>query len=229
MDAIILAGGEGSRLRPLTNDRPKPMVEVNGKPILLHQIEILKNHGIDHFVIACHYRWGAIKNFFGDGRNYGIRITYCVEEKPLGRGGAIKEAYRYVADTTAPVVATNGDNLFDVDVTKLLEHHRNMGKPVTITLVPLKSQYGIVEVEGDTVKAFREKIILPHWINAGVYALDKEALESFPTVGDQENSTFPEFAKRGKIAAYLHKGFWKGIDNAKDLSEAEEFLANSIS
>ena len=227
MEAIILAGGEGRRLRPLTDDRPKPMIKVSGKPILLHQIEHLKNHGVDHVVIACRYRWETIREFFQDGRKYGVSITYCLEKKPLGRGGAIKEAYRRIKDPALPVIATNGDNLFDVDIGSLLSRHREMETPITITLVPLKSQYGIVEVEGNTVNAFREKIVLPHWVNAGVYVLDKDAVEHFPTVGDQEESTFPEFAKRGRISAYLHKGFWKGIDNAKDLSEAEEFLASS--
>jgi len=227
MEAIILAGGEGRRLRPLTADRPKPMIKVSGKPILLHQIEHLKRHGVDHFVIACRYRWETIREFFQDGKRYGVSVTYCLEEKPLGRGGAIKEAYRRIRDSSKPVLATNGDNLFDVDVKGLLARHREMETPITITLVPLKSQYGIVEVEGNSVNAFREKIVLPHWVNAGVYVLDKEAVDRFPTVGDQENSTFPEFAKQGRIAAYLHKGFWKGIDNAKDLSEAEEFLSSS--
>lgn len=227
MEAIILAGGPGTRMGPLTDDRPKPMVEVAGKPILLHQIKHLKKYGVTHFVIAARYKWQSIRDFFGDGQNFGVKITYCVEEEPLGRGGGIKNAYRHIFNPQEPILATNGDNLFDVDITNLLAHHQDSQTPITITLVPLKSQFGIVEVENGTVKAFREKIVLPHWINAGIYVLTKEAIDSFPTVGDQEESTFPEFASRGKISAYLHRGFWKGVDNAKDLSEAEEFLAGS--
>ncbi|MEX1061822.1 MAG: nucleotidyltransferase family protein [Patescibacteria group bacterium] len=227
MEAIILAGGVGKRMRPLTDERPKPMVEVGGKPILLHQIEHLKKYDIDHFVVACRYKWEAIRRFFGDGKRFNVSITYCVEKEPLGRGGAIKNAYQHVRQAGETVLATNGDNLFDVDVAKLLEHHQTSQTPITITLVPLKSQFGVVEEENGKVLAFREKIVLPHWINAGVYVLEREAIEHFPTVGDQEESTFPEFANRGKIAAYLHRGFWKGVDNAKDLSEAEEFLAGS--
>lgn len=226
MEAIILAGGEGKRLRPLTENRPKPMVEVLGKPILLHQIEHLANHGVKRFVIACHYKWEVIRDFFGDGSPFEVAIAYSVEKEPLGRGGAIKEAYRQVLTKDQPVIATNGDNLFDVDIGELLRQHTDSQALTTITLVPLRSPYGIVEVEGTLVKAFKEKIELPHWINAGVYVLSPEAFEHFPEKGDHERSTFPRFASEDKLSAYLHQGFWKGIDNLKDLSEAEKFLSH---
>lgn len=224
MEAIILAGGEGKRLRPLTEDRPKPMVEVLGKPILQHQIEHLAKHGVRRFVITCHYKWEIIRDFFGNGSSSGTEIVYSVEKELLGRGGAIKEAYRHVLAKDRPVIATNGDNLWDVDLDELLKQHTNSKALTTITLVPLRSPYGIVEVEGNLVKDFKEKIELPHWINAGVYAISPEAFEHFPERGDHEDSTFPQFASEGKLSAYLHRGFWKGIDNLKDLSEAEKIL-----
>ncbi|GMR19292.1 MAG: nucleotidyltransferase family protein [Patescibacteria group bacterium] len=201
------------------------MVEVLGKPIILHQIEHLKKYGVRQFIIACRYKWEVIRNFLGNGEEYGIKVKYCVESQPLGRGGAIKNAYREVTDQTRPVIATNGDNVFDVDVSKLLKHHISMNSLMAITLVPLKSPYGIVEIDGGRVKNFREKIVLPHWVNAGIYILTPQAIKHFPERGDHEDSTFPKFAREGRIAAYLHKGFWKGIDNPKDLSEAEKFLS----
>ena len=162
--AIILAGGKGERLRPYTNDRPKPMVEINGKPILAYQLEQLKKAGITEVVFACSYRREALQKHLSSGNKYGIKAFFSVEETPLGRGGGIKKAMKMLFPGWDNVVITNGDNLWKLDIQGLIKKHVDKKAMATIVVVPLKSPYGIVEFNGaDEVLGFKEKPVLPHF------------------------------------------------------------------
>ena len=231
MYALILAGGKGERLRPLTDTLPKPMVPVGGKPILERQVEWLKEGGVDGVVFLAGYLWEAIRGHFGDGAGFGVGVEYSVEESPLGRGGAIKRGFPLVPDSGEPVVVTNGDIVTRQSLSELLEFHRNSparenGPSVTLLSVPMVSPYGIVDMDDDgKVVGFREKVELPHWINGGVYLFDREVFAEFPDLGDHEVETFPRLAREGRIAALQTRSFWTSIDSFKDLREAEQFLA----
>lgn len=232
MYALILAGGQGERLRPLTDTLPKPMVPVGGKPILEHQIEWLKAIDVTHVVFLAGYRWEAIKDHFGDGSGFGIRAYYSVEDSPLGRGGAIRKGLSQVPKDDGPVAVLNGDIITFEDPRALLQRHREKlsAKPshlATLLVVPMISPYGLVEVNqsGDVV-GFREKVEMPHWINAGVYFLERDIVTELPELGDHENSTFPQLAQSGRISAYQSRAFWRSVDSFKDLREAEEGLNN---
>ena len=230
MYALILAGGKGERLRPLTDTLPKPMVPVGGKPILERQVEWLKEGGVDGIVFLAGYKWEAIRDHFRDGSEFGVDIAYSVEDSPLGRGGAIKQGFPLAADTGEPVVVTNGDIITRQPLSALLEFHgkspaRESGPSVTLLSVPMVSPYGIVDLdEGGKVVGFREKVELPHWINGGVYVFDREVFAEFPDLGDHEVETFPRLAREGRIAALRTRDFWTSIDSFKDLREAELFL-----
>lgn len=230
VEAIILAGGEGKRLRPLTTDKPKPMVEVCGRPILWHQIRLLATHGVTRVILAVSYRWEVIHDFFKeaitfdlDGKPVTVEISYSVEEKLLGRGGAIKKAAKLLQGKDL-VIVTNGDNIFDLNLASVLMAHQKSGTLLAIVVVPLPSPYGVVELEGDKVKAFKEKIRLPHWINAGIYVISPEAFIFFPEEGDHEDTTFPQLAQKGLLGAFRHEGLWLPIDTIKDLERAEKLL-----
>ena len=224
MYALIIAGGEGERLRPYTNDRPKPMVEVAGKPILQYQVEWLRSGGVTDIIVACGYRHEVIQEYFQDGRRWDVRIRYSVEEHPLGRGGALKLAYQQVPPDEPFVIGTNGDNLNTQPLAPMLRQHRRTGAVATLLLVQLRSPYGIVQQRGKRILGFREKPLLPHWLSAGVYVLSREFFAMLPEKGDHEDSVFPHLAAEGRLFGFRSRTFWKAIDTVKDLSEAERQL-----
>ena len=231
MYALILAGGKGERLRPLTDTVPKPMVPVHGQPILWHQIEWLKSGGVTDVVFLAGYRWQVIKDFFGDGRNFGIRAHYSVEDSPLGRGGAIKLGFPHVPEEEDTVAVLNGDVITDESFDAIASRYRESkaadpSHQATIMVVPFVSPYGLVDMDDKGgVTGFREKVELPHWINAGVYLFDRRMAQELPEIGDHETETFPRLAEAGKISALKSRAFWRSVDSFKDLREVEEHLS----
>jgi Nucleoside-diphosphate-sugar pyrophosphorylase involved in lipopolysaccharide biosynthesis/translation initiation factor 2B, gamma/epsilon subunits (eIF-2Bgamma/eIF-2Bepsilon) len=225
MLVAILAGGFGKRLRPFTEDTPKPMIPVAGKPLLEYQIAWLKKHGFNEIVLLVGYKKEKIIEHFGSGSRFGVKITYVVEDEPLGTGGAVKNAEHILLKESVFLVL-NGDILTNLDPLQLLsklEAGRYMG---VIATIPLPSPYGILELEGDNVRGFVEKpLIKDYWINAGVYALKPEALKYFPDKGDLEKTAFPAMARDGLLGAVKYTNiFWKAIDTYKDLEEASKYI-----
>ena len=225
MFAIILAGGKGERLRPLTGDRPKVMVPLLGKPILEYQVAWLRDSGATDVVVACGYLHEAIEQYFEDGGRWGVRMTYSVEREPLGRGGALKLAYREVPAAEALVIAANGDNVNTQPLAPMLRQHQRTGATATLLLTQLRSPYGIVQQRGKQIVGFREKPLLPHWLSAGVYLLRREFFAGLPDVGDHEDDLFPRLAVEGRLYGFRSRSYWKAIDTVKDLNEAAEQLA----
>jgi len=224
MKAVILAGGRGKRLRPITDSIPKPLVEVKGKPIIAWQIEWFKSHGVNEFIICVGYLKEKIINYLGDGSEYGVRIGYVVEKKPLGTGGAIKNAEVFLKNENGFFVV-NGDIITTIDPKKLTKlDSKYVG---AIALVQLPSPYGIVEFDENlTVKSFREKPLLrDYWINAGVYYFKPDIFHYLPIEGDIERTAFPNLANLGLLKAVRYKGvFWRSIDTMKDLDEISKLL-----
>ncbi len=219
--AIILAGGKGERLRPYTLDRPKPMVEILGKPIIAYQVDQLKAIGVTDFVFACSYKREALMDYFGDGSKFGIKILYSEEDQPLGRGGGIKQAMKKLHDWE-DIVVMNGDILWQSDFPGLLKKHSDNQAIATIVVSPLRSPYGIVEFnDSDQILGFKEKPILPHWINGGVYIFNHQIQKLLPDVGDHETETFPKLPKE-KFLVFKSEAYWRGVDTVKDLTEAEK-------
>ncbi len=227
--AIILAGGKGERLRPFTNDRPKPMVEINGKPILAYQLAQLKAAGIAEVVFACSYQREALQKHLDSGSRYGIKAFFSIEDTPLGRGGGIKKAMRMLPKGWENVVIANGDNLWKLDLQGLIKKHEENKAIATIVVVPLKSPYGIVEFnDSDEILGFKEKPILPHWVNAGVYVFSKEIETLLPDEGDHEIETFPKLPTK-RFLVFKSTDYWRGVDTVKDLTEAEKEVVEVFS
>ena len=230
MYALILAGGKGERLRPLTDSIPKPLAPLNGKPILWYQVEWLKRVGVTNVIFLVGYRWEMVREYFGDGSNFGIKPVYSVETRPLGRGGAIRLGMEHVPAEEDTVIVLNGDIITEEDPNLLLEHFfaRKENRPehlASIMVTPMVSPYGIVDLnDGSDVVGFREKVEMPYWINAGVYIFDRSIGPMMPELGDHEVLTFPSLAEQGRVSAYQSNRFWRSIDSFKDLSEAEEFV-----
>ncbi|PWU03517.1 MAG: hypothetical protein C5B53_00370 [Candidatus Melainabacteria bacterium] len=223
--AIVLAGGRGERLRPLTSDRPKPMIVVYNYPLLHHSVVWLRRSGIKEIVISCGYRHEVIEEHFQDGRRFDLKITYSIEETPLGRGGGIKLASQSLTKASGPILVINGDMITDLPLKELAAFHTGAKCSITMVTVPLKSPYGIVESDNDNnVVSFREKPTLPYWINAGVYLIDKEVLKEFPDKGDHEELLFPRLAQEHRLKSFSFDGFWRTIDTAKDLADLQSEL-----
>ncbi len=230
MYALILSGGRGERLRPLTDNLPKPMVPVGGKPILQRQAEWLVEAGVTDIVFLAGYCWQAIRDHFQDGEANGFRAHYRIEDSPLGRGGAIRQGMLDLPYGEGPLIVTNGDIVTDLPLSDLLVGYNqatsaNPDHMATITVVPFRSPYGIVDLnDSDGVTGFREKVELPFWINAGIYVMRRDIEPLLPALGDHEVETFPALAEQGRLSALRYRGYWTSVDSFKDLREAEEHL-----
>lgn len=229
MQAIILAGGKGERLRPYTNDRPKGMVEILGIPILGYQMQWLRANGVQEVYVSCGYLHEVIEGYFGDGGRWGMEIHYVVEETPLGRGGGLKKAMLAIEGGTGPVIAANGDIITTADLREMIAQHERRDALATVLLTPFYSQYGIVDVgEDDLVLGFREKPELPYWINAGVYVFSREVVSLLPDRGDHEDTTFPLLARQRRFAGFRSRAFWRGVDTVKDMSEVTKEMERRL-
>ena len=226
MYALIIAGGEGERLRPLTSDRPKPMIEVAGMPILEHQVRWLARQGVSDAVLLCGYKAEVIQRHFEDGSRFGLRVHYSLEEEPLGRGGALKLGARLLPPDEDAVIALNGDILTNQPLAPLLRFHRRKNATATVMLTRLRSPYGVTRLDSSgRITAFDEKPLLPHWINAGLYVVTREFLRRLPDRGDHETTTFPELATEGRLYGYRSRAYWRTVDTFKDLTEAAAEVA----
>ncbi len=225
MYALIIAGGKGERLRPLTSDRPKAMIPVAGRPIIEHQLDWLRAGGVTDAVLLCGYRADILQGHIGDGSEFGLRVHYSVEAEPLGRGGALRQGYGFVPAEEICVVACNSDVLTNQPLAEIVRYHERKGAAATVMLSRLRSPFGIVDVERDgRISEFREKPELPFWVNAGVYVLSSEFFKRLPVKGDHETTTFPQLATEGRLFGFKSRSYWRPVDSIKDLSEAEREL-----
>lgn len=226
MQAIILAGGKATRMRPYTDERPKAMVEIGGRPIVEHQIAWLAANGVRRLVLSCGYKAEVLQEHLGDGAHLGTTISYALEPEPLGRGGGLKFAARSLPQPDETCLALNGDVLADFPLQELLDQHRSLGALATVALAPYKTTWGIADLEDGLIRGFRQSPTLPYWINGGIYAMEPDCIEKLPDKGDHEDSTFPELASQGKLAGYRIQGYWRGVDTTKDVLEATKELSS---
>ena len=219
MKAILLAGGKGTRLRPLTIHTPKPIVPIFDRAFLHYQIDLLKQvPEIDEVILSLNYQPRRIEEIFGDGTGTGVRIRYVVEPAPLGTGGAVRFAAQGVTDT---LVVFNGDVMTSVDVNRVVAMHRERQAKATIVLTPVDnpSAYGLVETHPDgAVKRFLEKPgadeITCNTINAGIYVLEPDTFDRIPKDVSYsiERAYFPSLVERGEpFFAYVDRGYWIDI------------------
>ena len=212
MKAIILAGGRGKRLSPITDYVPKPLIPIKNIPIIEWQIKYLKKYGVNEVIICTGYKTNMIENYLSM-KNIGIKIKFSIEKIPLGTGGAIKKAGKMINDKSFFVI--NGDILTNIDLRELSK------KPNSIASIELRTKFGTLETNGNKILKFREKKEISNlWMNAGVYFLQKEILKDLPNKGDIEKTLFPEYAKKGKLNTIKFKKIkWYSIDSIKDIEE----------
>jgi mannose-1-phosphate guanylyltransferase len=212
MKAIILAGGRGKRLRPITDYIPKPLVPIKNIPIIEWQLKYLKKFGVDEVIICTGYKQEMVENYL-DVKKIGIKIKYSIEKTPLGTGGAIKKAGKMIKEKSFFVI--NGDTVTNIDLKKLSK------KQNSIASIELQTKFGILEISNDKIINFKEKKEIPDtWMNAGIYHLEKNILKDLPVKGDIEKTVFPDYAKKGKLNIVKFKNVkWYSIDSFKDMEE----------
>jgi mannose-1-phosphate guanylyltransferase len=225
--AILLVGGFGTRLMPLTKNTPKPMLTVAGVPVTEHQIAMAKAAGITEIVLATSYLSEVFIPYFGDGSKWGIKIKYAVEKEPLGTGGAIRNAAQLL-DTNESVVILNGDVLSSHNLTEQIRQHEAHGADVTLHLTEVHDAraFGCVPTDSNgRVTAFLEKMDNPvtNQINAGCYVFNPRIISTIPidTVVSVERETFPQLVASGaKVFGYVENAYWLDIGTPRALLKA---------
>ena len=219
MKAVVMAGGEGTRLRPMTATLPKPLLPVVNKPIMEHVLDLLKRHGMTDTVVTVQFLASILRNYFGDGEELGMRLTYATEDSPLGTAGSVKNAEAELRDDTFLVIS--GDALTDIDLTALVDFHRKRGALVTVCLtrVPDPLEFGITITDDDgRVQRFLEK---PTWgqvfsdtVNTGIYVMEPEVFDYVPAGEsvDWSGDVFPKLLADGlPVFGYVADGYWEDV------------------
>ena len=247
MQAVILAGGRGTRLSEETTVRPKPMVEIGGVPLLIHIMRRYARFGVDDFVVCLGHKGEFIKHYFAhlhlnsadvtfDFRSGSMqmhapaampwRVTLVDTGEDTGTGGRLRRVRKYIDD--APFYFTYGDGLADIDFAAQMAFHMAHGAAATVTAVPAPARFGVIEASGDTVHAFREKHAGDGGeINGGFFILDPAIPGQIPERDDVswEHDVLPGIAEAGRLRAFRHGGFWHCIDTLRDKLHAEELWA----
>ncbi|MDP6303202.1 MAG: nucleotidyltransferase family protein [Candidatus Nitrosopelagicus sp.] len=216
MKAIILAGGRGKRLRPITDKIPKPLIPINGKPLIERTIKYLKKYGITEIIISSGYKSDLIEKFLKNKKNFGCEIIFSNEKTPLGTGGAIKKALKHVDGESFLVL--NGDIVTNIDLKKILK------KPNTIAANELKTKFGTMEIKKNKILKFNEKKdVSDVWMNPGIYHLSKNIEKIIPKKGSLEGIVFPKMAQKKTLKTVKFKNaLWYSIDSHKDIEECSK-------
>lgn len=233
MQAVVMAGGEGSRLRPLTLNRPKPMVPIANRYVMGHIVELLRQHNFTEAVATLHYRSDDIQNYFRDGSNFGVGMNYSIEPQPMGTAGSVKLAEKFLA-RDEPFLIISGDALTDFNLTEITNFHKRVGAALTITLcrVPNPLEYGVIIVDGaGRIERFLEK---PSWgevisdtVNTGIYVLSPEILDEIDPDKPVDFSTdlFPALMKKGvPMYGYIASGYWCDVGSIPEYMRATSDL-----
>ncbi len=234
MQALVLAGGKGLRLRPLTENVPKCLVDVGGKPILMHIFGWFAKHGIDEVVLAVGYKHEAVSDFLRvHGDEIPMRVALSVEDTPLGTGGGIKNAARRGL-IKGDFVVVNGDVITDADLSYMIKafyEKKAQGVKAVMALRKERSPYGVALVDGNLIiHSFEEKPELQDvWINAGIYVMASDVVNMLPDSGDIEKCLFPKLAWEHKLAGIKINGYWRSVDSLKDIEEVNGELKRAES
>lgn len=227
MEAIVLAGGLGTRLAPHVPGIPKPMAPVRGRPFLSYVLAQLKRTGVDRIILAVGYKHEVILQYFG-GSYEGIPISYSHESRPLGTGGAIRQAASLLPRKST-VYVLNGDSLFDADLTEMANCHRKWGADITVALKRVRNtqRYGSVSMEGDRITAFHEKRpVQEAWINGGIYTIRTDVLRTLmlPESFSFEHDVLERYVGRLRMFGFRDDGYFIDIGIVEDYLRAQREL-----
>src|SRR3954463_15836187 len=234
MRAVVMAGGEGTRLRPMTANQPKPLLPVVNRPIMEHVLRLLKRHGFNETVVTVQFLAALVRNYFGDGEELDMDLHYATEETPLGTAGSVKNAEDALKDE--PFLVISGDALTDIDLTDMVRFHRENGALVTIGLkrVPNPLEFGIIIVDDQgNIERFLEK---PTWgqvfsdtVNTGIYVMEPEVFKHVAEgeVVDWSGDVFPQLLAEGApLFGYVTDGYWEDVGTHESYLKAQADVLN---
>ncbi len=222
--AVLLVGGRGTRLRPLTDKTPKGLLEVQDKTIIVHLFDLLKKYGIRDVVLSTGYLKDKIKERLGDGSSFGMNISYIEENEPLGTAGPLRLAKKYLKDS---FIVSNGDELKDINIPRMFRLHKRKDALATIALTTVDdpSHYGVARLDGSRIIEFVEKPSNPpsNLINAGFYILEPEVIDMIPDGFSMlEKDVFPKLAQLGRLRGFPFAGQWFDIGNIERYKTAQK-------
>lgn len=228
MQAVILVGGLGKRLRKIINTKPKPLAPINGTPFLEYQIKFLKFYGITDILLCTGYMAYQITEHFGDGRNFGVSIKYSFEREPFGTGGAIKNAQKLLDEQ---FLLLNGDSLFLVDIDSMLEFHKknNANCTIAVTTDLDESRYGRIQIKNHVIECFEEKTInKAGYINCGIYLFEKKSIawDLLPEKFSLEDDFFPNFVKSNTVLGFESNSYFVDIGTEKSYTKFQDDIKN---
>ncbi|MDD4354216.1 MAG: sugar phosphate nucleotidyltransferase [Candidatus Nanoarchaeia archaeon] len=224
--AFILAGGKGTRLRPITYEIPKPMVLIHGKPLLQHTIELLKKYDITDIILSIGYMGDKIKEYFGNGSKFGVKITYVEESEPSGTAGALRLAKLLLDNCN--FIMINGDNLYNIDYAELIQHSLTNAAVATIALTTVAdpSKFGVAKMKGNKIVDFVEKPTIENapskLINAGIYVFTSKIFDYIPEKHFSmiETEVFPKLIKNEQFYGYIMEGQWLPAGTLEEYEQA---------
>lgn len=222
--AVLLVGGKGTRLRPLTDKVPKALLEVQGKAVTEHLFDLFKKYGIRDVILCVGHLKGKIKDYFGDGSNFGMNISYADEDEPLGTAGPLKVARHLLKDS---FIVSNGDELKNINIARMFRLHKRKNALATIALTTVDdpSSYGVARLDGSRIIEFVEKPSKPisNLINAGFYILEPEVIDMIPDgFAMLERDVFPKIAKLGRLRGFPFAGQWFDIGDIERYKTAQK-------
>ncbi len=225
MKVVILCGGKGTRLKELTEEMPKPLIEIGGKPILWHIMKTYSKYGFNEFILCLGYKGKMIEDYFKGNNNENWNIKFIDTGESSNKGQRIKKVEPYIKDDNFFVAY--GDDVSDVNIKEILDFHLKNNKIVTLTAVNPLSQFGIMEINNNNeIMEFKEKPKLDHWINGGFFVFNKKIFSHLKNSYDLEKETFEDLVKEKQIQAFKHDGFWKCMNTFKDTMELNELWNN---
>lgn len=226
VQAVIMAGGKGTRLRPLTNDTPKPMLTVGNRPLLEHLVNQIRDSGISKVNITTHYHREKIQAHFGDGESFNIDIDYVSEEEPLGTAGAL----RLLKERQENILVINGDILTNVNFRAMVEFHQDhrAGATMGVTTCEVPVPFGVIETDGDKVTGITEKPVYRYFVNAGIYVLNPEVIEIIPEAGATDMTDLIELLieQNIKVVPFPITEYWLDVGRIEDFDRAQEDLSS---
>ena len=221
LSAVIMAGGFGARLRPLTEELPKPMLPVGSRPLMELIIEQLRQAGIRRINVTTHYRSEEIIEYFGDGRVFGVELNYVTEDRPLGTAGGLG----LIEASNEPLLVINGDILTRVDFRAMLDYHREQQADMTVAVRPYEFRvpYGVIETNGVTITGISEKPVIRHFINAGIYLLNADICRYIPNnqTYDMPDLIARLIAEGRQVVGFPIREYWLDIGHIADLERAK--------
>jgi glucose-1-phosphate cytidylyltransferase len=220
MKVVILCGGKGIRSFPFTHYMPKPMLPIGGIPIVVHVIKSFIQQGYNEFVLSAGYRQSILRDYF-DNKQFAAKIDIVDSGEEADTGERVLRCREYLNDR---FMVTYADGLCDVPLARLIEFHILHQALATITCVPMRSQYGILQIDSEgRVEQIQEKPLMKEWVNAGYIVFERDALDDFKGQS-LERDVLPNLTARNVVYAYRHHGFFKSVDSYKDMMEFEELM-----